>query len=93
MPTQNILTGRFFHTLHDGVINWQGEVLGQVHEDVFLVQLFEWVMGEPNIQKAVRLAEMEEWVFYASQEEMNRSYEHGYAAMRREKKSKAKDER
>lgn len=74
------LQGQFFHAInHEGKVEWQGYVIGSPEPGWYLVQLFEWFCGEPNVRRLVRLQEMEHWLFYESAEAMCFSYEHGVA--------------
>ncbi|HEY5043711.1 MAG TPA: hypothetical protein VIK53_17195 [Verrucomicrobiae bacterium] len=45
----------------------------------YLVQLFGWLDGSPNVQRLVRIEDMESWLFYDDTEMMQYSYEHGVA--------------
>ena len=77
----NFLAGKFFHSLgEDGKVKWQGFVLGSPEPGWYLVQLFEWLMGEPNVCKLVQFEEMSKWLFYQDQESMIFSYEYGVAS-------------
>jgi hypothetical protein len=80
--TQDVLVGKFFHSWKDGAIHWQGHILGSPAQGVYLVQLFEWLMGEPSSQHLVRLEDMCGWTFYSTCEHMN---EVGDREMRRER--------
>ena len=80
----NPLVGKWFHSLNDDCsIQWQGQVIGQIQEEGvatrYLVQLYEWLGGTPNVQRIAYLGNMEEWLFYNTAEEMKFSYEHGVA--------------
>ena len=78
--TRNPLQGQFFHSVNqDGVVEWQGEIIGNPEPGWYLVQLFEWVCGEPNVRRFVRIDEMRTWLFYESADSMRFSYEHGVA--------------
>lgn len=41
------ITGWFVHTLKDGTIDWQGEIVA-VEDDVVLLQLYSWLDGSPT---------------------------------------------
>lgn len=73
------LIGRFFHSYPNEEVKWQGKVLSRVSEkeDVYLVQLFEWLMGEPSDQVLVPLSQMvtEHWQFYSNREDWLEAYE------------------
>ena len=78
----NPLLGQFFHSLGaDKKIEWQGCVIGSPEPGWYLVQLFEWTMGEPNVRKLVPLEDMEHWLFYKTAEEMKFSYDKGIARL------------
>lgn len=47
---QQGLIGLFLHIYKNGRINWQGQII-RLDGDKVLVQMFEWLMGEPsNVQ-------------------------------------------
>ena len=75
------LLGQFFHSIgkDDGKVEWQGIVVGNPEPGGYLVQLFEWLMGEPNLRRLVNIEDMEHWLFYEDQEGMKFSYDHGAA--------------
>jgi hypothetical protein len=73
------LIGRFFHSVEDGRIKWQGLVIGSPVTGWYLVQLFEWLMGEPNVQTLVGVEEMRSWLFYETNQQMIDSSDHGVA--------------
>jgi hypothetical protein len=82
------LVGQFFHSFHpEGKyrdaptppVNWQGHVLARVNEQTYRVEVFSWMTGEPNGQRLVPVAEMVDWKFYPTADEMNAWYEHVYA--------------
>lgn len=75
------LVGQFFHTFKthpDGcrVVNEQGNVVGRVSDGVYLVQLFEWLMGEPVHREIKKLDDMLDWQFYPDVEAMVFEYEY-----------------
>ncbi len=67
------IVGQFFHSFSfpNGVLEWQGKVIAEQAPSIFLVQLYEWFMGEPNGQFLVPLQQMvdEKWKFYLTAEE------------------------
>lgn len=65
------LVGSFFHS--DQRRGWQGCVLAEVAPQVYLVELFEWMMGSSSAQKLVPLADMMEWSFYDTSEWLQNS--------------------
>jgi hypothetical protein len=89
---QDCLVGRFFHSIEGGKVDWQGVVIGRISEDRYLVQLLEWPMGEPSVQRIVSVSEMSPWLFYNDADEMGHSYEHGPASgMKKETSEQIRD--
>jgi hypothetical protein len=69
------LVDRWFHSFgEEGVVHWQGHILAEVSPEVFLVQLYEWLGGEPSVQKLVPLIAMAGWDFYDTDKDMNYTY-------------------
>jgi hypothetical protein len=59
------LVGKYFHSANESnKIEWQGVVIGEPHPSWYLVQLFEWASGEPNVQRLVPIEKMIGWSFY-----------------------------
>lgn len=77
--TPQQMVGTFFHSIKDGCVCWQGFIAAEPMPGWYLVQLFEWLMGQQNVQRLVRIEEMKDWLFYRTSEEMCFSYEHGVA--------------
>lgn len=65
---QNGLVGKFFHSYKNGKISWQGHIIQKLSDTKYLVQLFEWVMGEASDQVIVELDDMKDWKFYDDKE-------------------------
>ena len=84
---QKGIVGKYFHSYINGVIHWQGYVLSKQgivpalislygpEKDFYLVQLFEWLLGEPSDQVLINFSEMKEWKFYNTREELLSAYE------------------
>lgn len=64
------LSGLWFHSRKDGKIEWQGYVVRALESGNYVVQLFEWLMGEPTVQKVVPFDQMKEWDFYPTDRAM-----------------------
>ena len=73
------LIGRYFHSIDAGQVNWQGKVISHPEPNWYVVQLFDWIVGEPNVQRLVKIEQMNGWLFYENSEQMQFSYEHGTA--------------
>lgn len=72
------LVGHWFHSRDAaGQVEWQGVIISQPKRGWFLVQLFEWFVGEPSVRKLVPFEQMANWFFYETNEEMLFSAEHG----------------
>ena len=64
------LRGLWFHSRHDDGLGWQGQVVRELENGNYLVQLYEWMMGEPSVQKVVSPTQMIAWDFYANDSQM-----------------------
>lgn len=72
---QDPLVGKYFHELNaNQEIGWQGLITARV-DDLYLAQLFDWIIGAESVQKLVAAADMRGWGFYDSADEMNYHYE------------------
>ena len=68
---QEKLVGKYFHSSNEtNKIEWQGMVIGEPHPGWYLVQLFEWVSGEPSVQRLVPIEKMIGWLFYPDADAM-----------------------
>ena len=74
-----LLVGKYFHGFVDDRLNWQGQILGYVQDGYFLVQTYDWIIGDPDTQYLVNITGMADWVFYDSASEMEDEYERKYA--------------
>ncbi len=72
------LEGKFFHSFENDKVKWQGYVVSEPKDGYFLVQLFDWLMGDLSDQKLVKLDDMVGWSFYDSNEDMIENYEYKY---------------
>src|SRR5579872_2869454 len=89
------LVGKWFHEIKkengDEGIGWQGHILGKVESegtDFYLVQLFDWIVGNESNQFLVPLKDMLQWRFYNTSDEMNYYYTEIYSP-RQERKAQA----
>lgn len=76
---KDVMAGNFFHSVVDGKIQWQGHVIGEAQPGIYLVQLFEWAMGSPNVRRLVTIEDMRGWLFYETGEAMVHNYDYGQA--------------
>jgi len=77
------LIGRAFQTFRitkrgNRVVQCQGIIRAKIEEGVYLVQYFEWVMGEPGTMELVRIEDMLKWQFYEDTEHMNFWHKYRY---------------
>ena len=66
------LIGLYFLTFTQppkNVLNWQGRVLSEPNSGWFLVQLYDWILGEAGDIRLVRIEEMAAWYFFESIED------------------------
>ncbi len=71
---RGLLAGMWFHSRKDGKIEWQGTVLRDLGNGGCLVQLFEWAMGTPTVQKVVTFEQMKSFDFYPTDLAMRWAY-------------------
>jgi hypothetical protein len=70
------LVGKFFHSYHDnGRLEYQGKVLSQPNKGVYLVQLYDWIIGSESDQELIKIEDMLRYKFYNSAEDMRYAYE------------------
>jgi hypothetical protein len=71
------LVGKFFHSVDADkkTIKWQGQIVDEVAPGVFLVQLYEYLMGGESTQVIVPISEMAYWPIYETDQEMREAYE------------------
>lgn len=74
------LIGSYFHTFDgEGKLYWQGAVVAEPHPGLYLIELFEWIVGGSHVQRLVRVEDMMDWHFYDTAEWMNNKYEYEIA--------------
>ena len=68
------LVGKYFHSANENnKVDWQGVVIGEPHPGWYLVQLFDWGSGKPNVQRLVPIEKMTAWLFYPDRDAMTSS--------------------
>lgn len=69
------LTGKWFMSFdEDGNVNNQGEITQKENDDLYLVQLYEWLFGSATNQKLVQSKDMITWEFFDNAEDMRARY-------------------
>jgi hypothetical protein len=80
---QEKLVGKYFHSANEtNKVEWQGLVIGEPHPGWYLVQLFEWVSGEPSVQRLVPIEKMIGWLFYPDADAMTFGSKHSQYQIR-----------
>ncbi len=75
MSDANILIGKYFHSFtNDGGFKWQGKIVGQINNGAYVVQLFEWFLGQDSVKTIVKIDDMYDWVIYETDEDMREAY-------------------
>jgi hypothetical protein len=64
IASKDTLTGLWFHSRSNGKIEWQGCVVRCLKNGSYVVQLYEWGMGTPTVQKVISFDRMKDWDFY-----------------------------
>jgi len=72
---KDALVGQFFHTFQDGTLQEQGEVLSRVSPELYLVRVFEWLLGAEFEQRIEPATNMVTWKFYSDRDTWQRAYE------------------
>ena len=52
---KNLLVGMYFVSKEDSKDKWQGEILGQINDSVYLVQLYDWLFGMPSCMALISI--------------------------------------
>jgi hypothetical protein len=74
------LVGKHFHTLKDGKIHYQGQIMSKAGDDQYIVDLFSFLTGMCTCQRMYSLADMKDWLLYDTQADMMHSHDHGVAS-------------
>ena len=70
------LVGKFFHSFcTDGHTSLQGQVLSKHLDNYYLVQLYDWIIGQESEQILVPFKNMITWHFYDTSEQMTSTYD------------------
>lgn len=80
--SQSTLIGMFFHAIdNNNEIQWRGHIVDEPHPGWYLVNLFDWLLGEEEgCTRLVKISDMEKWMFYKNKEEMAYSGKYGAAS-------------
>ena len=65
------LEGLWFHSKDaNGNVIWQGQVIKKINDKVYIIQFYEWLLGEESCIKLFFLDEMMGWDFYKTVDAM-----------------------
>jgi len=86
-PTVNrnsSLVGQFFHTTNNcscgrRIADRQGHIIKEPADGVLLIEVFEWVLGEPNGRELITLSKFMDMnpILYANSSDMRYGHDHG----------------
>jgi len=74
------LKGKFFHTFdEDGYVQYQGQIVDLIGEDIAMVLYFESATGNPTYHKAVWVSDIvdEGWALYNTATAWREAYDIG----------------
>ena len=74
------LLGKYFHTLLNGRVNHQGQIVNKVDANHYLVDLFSFLTSEYSCQRVFAASDMKDWLIYKTQAEMVYSFDQGVAS-------------
>lgn len=67
---KSALVDKYFISLEGGKLCWQGRVIAQVSNELYLIETFDWLESQPFDMRLVSIGGMADWRFYDSQETM-----------------------
>ena len=65
------LVGKYFHSFEGGKLCLQGRVLSQESDGIYLVETYDWLVGQTYDMKLVRFEDMIGWKFYQTREDLS----------------------
>jgi hypothetical protein len=72
------LKGKFFHTFdEEGYVQYQGQIVDLVGDDIAIVLYFDWPTGSPTYHKAVWVSDIIDgrWALYNTATAWREAYE------------------
>ena len=71
----DILKDKYFHLYINNEIEKQGKIIGKVEDGYYMVQFYDFLIGEPNNMKIYSLEELKKYfIVYETAEDMIESY-------------------
>lgn len=67
---KSVLVGKYFISFEGGKLCWQGWVIAQVSNELYLIETFDWLESQPFDMRLVSIGGMADWRFYDSHETM-----------------------
>lgn len=85
---ENCLVGKFFHVLdvfdREGEkqveICGQGQIIGSPEPGWYLLQMYEWILGEASSKRVASIEDISGFLLYDTKEEWKESFETGEAS-------------
>ena len=82
------LIGKFFHVLDEFEregskqveLCGQGWICGKVEPGWYMLQMFDWIMGEAGSKRVASISDISGFLLYDTKEEMKESFETGEAS-------------
>ena len=82
---QNTMVGLFFLELNEqNEPQRQGYVIRKINDEIYAIQLFDWLLGDESIVRLVKIEDMMTWHFYSSNEQMLFQMEHRNNGVKRD---------
>jgi hypothetical protein len=79
----NCMLNLYFHTILDGKVDKQGQVIGEVSPGYLLVQWFSWMDGSPTSQEVVPVVSLRNAKVYQDRDNWTTSGQKFYQAVSR----------
>jgi hypothetical protein len=70
-----MMIGKFFHSYEGKTLHWQGQIVSEDRDGSYKIVLYEWIAGQPNGERFVRLSEMIGWKFFDTRGAWIKAYE------------------
>ena len=69
--SEKTLEGLWFNSRDaNGNVVWQGNVIEKINDKVYVVQFYEWLLGEESCMKLFFVEDMMNWDFYKTVDKM-----------------------
>ena len=65
----NILVNKFFHIMEGKHVKYQGRIIGYIGSGYYLIQLYDFIDGNPSYKKIANCEKMIDWIFHETEDE------------------------